>query len=219
VSFEEFEKEVRRILRLQDKEQVDIFLSLGEKILGFYEISKEERLDRVERHYQESISGGVPKDMANKSADEYNFDLILSKYSYLIPARHYKPASTLSVQEQKRALRYLKALVALQIKRKVDGLCLNLDDVYNSIEFIEESLKVNQVMNTGGKPTTLSHQDLSRLVNLKNLYTVCFPKNAKTYKSSKLLNELGEVLIGKSITGKIDRLVEKAADYKRNYEE
>jgi hypothetical protein len=219
VSFEEFEKEVRRILRLQDKKQVDIFLSIGEKILGFYEMSKEERLDRVERHYEESISGGVPKDMANKSSGEYNFNLIMSKYRYLIPDRHYKPSSSLAVQEQKRALRYLKELVRLQIKRKVEGLYLNLDNVLKSIEFIEESLKFNQVMNTGGKPTTLSDQDLSQLGKLKILYTVCFPENPNSYKSGSLLNKLGEVLIEKSVPRNIDRLVEKAADYIRNYEE
>ena len=157
--------------------------------------------------------------MANNSAREYELRLITYKYRDKIPASSYKRSNSLALQEQKRALRYLKALVGLQTKRKVEGLCLKLDNVQQSIAFIEESLKVNQIMNTGGKPTTLNDQDLSKLVNLQNLYTVCFPKNSKTYKPGTLLKELGEVLIGKSIPRNIDKQVGKALDYTRNYEE
>jgi hypothetical protein len=218
MTFEEFEKEARKILRLQDKKQVDIFLSLGEEMLGFYEWSDDEIQDRVEGHLKESRSGGVPWDMAYKSARELELSLIIKKHD-LIPAHAYKKSNSLEVQEQKRALRYLKELVRLQTKRKVEGLCLNLDHVQKSIEFIEESLKVNQVMNTGGHPTTLSDQDLSKLVNLKILYNVCFPENPKTYKSGGPLTKLGEALIEKSIPRNIDKLVGKALDYTRNYEE
>ena len=218
MNFEEFEKEARRILRLQDKGRVDGFLILCQKPLGLYEWSEDEIQDKYERHYEESISGGVPEEMASKSAEEHRLRLLIEKHD-LIPANSYKPSSDLNLKEQKKALRYLKELVRLQTKRKVLGLCLNLDDVQNSINFIEESLKVNQVMNTGGHPITLNDRDLSKLVYLKIFYNICFPENPKTYKPGSPLTKLGEVLIEKSIPRNIDKLVDKAADYIQNYEE
>jgi len=211
-----FEEQARLILRFQNKKQVDIFLSIGKKLLGLHEWSEDEIQDVVERHYEESRSGGVPHDMAYKSAMEVEIELNLYNK---IPAKHYKPSGSLNLKEQKRALRYLNALEKLQTKRKVEGLCLNLDSVQNSIKFIEESLKVNELMKTGGKPTTISDQDLSKLVNLKYLYTVCFPENSNSYKSGSLLYRLGKVLIGKPIPRKIERLIDKAVAYMRNLEE
>jgi len=212
-----FEEQARLILRFQNKKQVDDFLFICKKPLGLHEWSEDEIQDVVERHYLESLSGGVPKDMAYKSAMEV--EIRLNLYNKKIPASHYKPSGSLNLKEQKRALRYLNALEKLQTKRKVEGLCLNLNSVQNSIKFIEESLKVNELMNTGGKPTIISDQDLSKLVNLKNLYTVCFPENSHSYKLGSLLNRLGKILIGKSIPRNIERLIDKAVAYMRNLEE
>jgi hypothetical protein len=214
VSFEEFSENVRWILRFQDKESVEKFLSISDLVLGFREWSKTQVEGMVEDYYIEALSGGVPKKLAARSAEEYQL-----KFYINFPPTYFKKSTDLGIREQKKALKYLYVLQEMQTVRNVDGLCLDLNTVQNSIDFIEDSIKSNEVLNTGGKPTSINDQELLTLVRLKHLYTISFPKNSTRYTPGNLLHQLGECLVEKSIPRKIDTLIDKAIIHLRSHEE
>ena len=217
MTFDEFAEEVRWILRYQDKKKVDIFLSIGEKPLGLHEWTEDAIEDVFERHYSESVSGGMPSDMAFNAAKKVM--LMITSQNLTFPSRHYRKSSSQKIKESKKALKYLYALKEMQTTRHLDGLCLDIDLVQKSIDYIEDILLANEVMNTGGKPTNINDQDLVKLVTLKGLYAVCFPKNSNRYTPGNLLHHLGEFLIEKTIPRKIDSLIDKAIIHLRSHEE
>ena len=213
VTFQEFEKEARWILRFQNKKSMDEFLSISEMVLGFSKLSESQIESLVEDHYIEGLRGGVPKHMVARSALKLQIRL-----SNEFPASYYKKVSSPCIKDQKKALKYLYALKEMQTVRKVDGLCLDINTLQNYIAIIEDSIKANNVLNTGGKPTNINDQELVALIRLKNAYTVSFPKNSNRYTPGNLLHQLGECLIEKSISRKIHISIDKAKDYLESHE-
>ncbi len=213
MDFNDFTNEARWILRYQDEEETKEFLLLAEMALGFHQLTDGELEDRVEDYYIESIRGGASEEKAKKDTAEHLLKLILRP-----PDEYYMPSSDPTIKARKEAIRYLDDLKRLQIAGELRGNFIDLHAVENSRNALVSSLKANEVLNTGGKPTGISDNELAALIRLKCVYGMAFPKNSNRYTQGNLLHQLGEYLIGKKISRKINSLIKKGEKYIRDEE-
>ena len=213
MNFQDFSRDVEWILRFRDEKSVDSFLSLSEKILGFYEYSIDEIDGKVDDHYIESRRGKVHKESAARSAYEYQMGFLIEP----LPS-YYRKSSDPKIKKHKATLSDLRKLQKMQATGSLDGLAFNLSAVKKRIASIEDHIEYNNILNTLGKPANISDRQLGLLVNLKYLYAVIFPNNSNRYTPGNLLHQLGVCLLGQSLPRKTDALIDKAIIQLRNHE-
>ncbi len=92
--------------------------------------------------------------------------------------------------------------------------------ITNEIEILKEPLATaiksigiallpNNMMKTKGSPTRLSYGEIRALLRLKIIYYNCFPGKSTSYNNPTLLRSLGEEMLGKSFSKKVDRLINR----------
>ena len=84
------------------------------------------------------------------------------------------------------------------------------------IEEFELFLGVNDALNTGGKPTTLTAADLATLENLRKFFAKFFPALSSDYGRGNILLQLGEALIEKPIPRSIESMLHKDKEVSKN---
>jgi hypothetical protein len=122
---------------------------------------------------------------------------------------YYKPSTDSEIVFLTRALKHLRALedIALSGRPVIDHVAL-----IRSIEHAEFFLDLNKTLDTGGKPSGLNIGDVHKLILLKEIFNDVFGKCSK-YTPGTLLHQLGEVLIGKSISRNAEKLINKGEGY------
>ena len=122
---------------------------------------------------------------------------------------YYKPSTDSEIVVLTRALKHLRALKEIELSDRpvIDPVALR-----SSIKNAKFFLNLNKILDTGGKPSGLNIDDVLKLILLKEIFNDVFGKCSK-YTPGTLLLQLGEVLIGKSISRKAEKLINKGEDY------
>jgi hypothetical protein len=122
---------------------------------------------------------------------------------------YYKPSTDLEILFLTRALKHLRALKNIETSYRpvIDPV-----ELRSSIKYAKFLLDLNKTLDTGGKPSGLNIEDVLKLISLKEIFNDVFGKCSK-YTPGTLLHQLGVVLIGKSISRKAEKLINKGEDF------
>ena len=107
----------------------------------------------------------------------------------------YKPSTSDEIKGNEKALKYLKEIKTLQDKGTIT--VINPLELNSSIERINFILQLNESLNTGGKPSTLTVGEVATLVQLYKVFTDTFPEMSSQLTEETILNKIGVTLIGK----------------------
>jgi hypothetical protein len=150
----------------------------------------------------------ILKRKPNDKVDAFLKSCQIIRHSEELSKIIYTPLTDPKVASYCIALKHMQGLKKLELSKMpfIDPLALNA-----GIERVESFLELNKTLNTHGNPSNLSVDDIKKLMLLKKIFIDEFGKQAK-YTPGTLLHQLGVVLVDKSISRKVEKLIDKAID-------
>ena len=109
----------------------------------------------------------------------------------------YRPEKSIEFKANDRAFKLIRRLITLQITTKTQYV--NLKILVDGLERAFMFLQLNESLNTGGSPGSLSIGDLFRLMMLKTFFEGIFPSRSNKFTKDNILHRLGVALTGKPL--------------------
>ena len=85
---------------------------------------------------------------------------------------------------------------------KLESLLCNRELIKMDIQNLEQKVKANQLLNTGGRPASLTLKNLFSLNSFRRVFEKHFPKLSNEYTEGNYLHQIGEVLLNKTLPRK-----------------
>jgi hypothetical protein len=77
------------------------------------------------------------------------------------------------------------------------------------IQELNDVVEINNILNTGGKPTDLTHGNLTDLYLLSEFFRYCFPALSQSFSEETLLGQLATALVEKPIPKSVGEMMER----------